>query len=96
MILKGYILVRHGIKLNKTQCPRTPDELRNMKKILHASAIGSIMHDILCTRQEVSLALSRTSKYQSNLGEKHWITVENILMYFKSTKGYLTVVLGVR
>ena len=57
-----------------------------MSKIPYASAIGSIMYAMLCTRPDVSYALSITSKYQSNLGESHWIAVKNILKYLRRTK----------
>ena len=57
-----------------------------MSKIPYASAIGSIMYVMLCTRPDVSYALSMTSRYQSNLDESHWTTVKNILKYFKRSK----------
>ena len=40
-----------------------------MSKILYASAVGSIMYAMLCTRPNVSYALSVTSRYQSDPGE---------------------------
>ena len=57
-----------------------------MSKIPHASAIGSIMYAMLCTRPDVSYALSMTSRYQSDLGESHWTVVKNILKYFRRFK----------
>ena len=53
----------------------------------YASAIGSKMYAMICTRRDVSYALSMTSRYQSNPGESHWTTVKNILKYLKRTKG---------
>ena len=43
-----------------------------MKVILHASAIGSIMYAMLCTRTDVCLAISLAGRYQSNPGVDHW------------------------
>ena len=57
-----------------------------MSKIQYASTIGSIMYAMLCTRPDVSYALSTTSKYQSDLGESHWTVVKNILKYLRRTK----------
>ena len=54
-----------------------------MSKISYASAIGYIMYVMLCTRPDVSYALSMTSRYQSNLGESHWTVIKNTLKYFK-------------
>ena len=77
----------HGISLSKTQCPMTHDERDRMSKIPYASAIGSIIYAMLCTRPDVSYALSITSRYQSDPGKSHWIAVKNILKYLKRTKG---------
>ncbi|KAI5408298.1 hypothetical protein KIW84_054209 [Lathyrus oleraceus] len=44
-----------------------------MNKIPYASAIGSIMYAMLCTRPDVSYALSATSRYQSDPSDAHWI-----------------------
>jgi hypothetical protein len=57
-----------------------------MRVIPYALAIGSIMYVMLCTRSDVSYALSATSRYQSNYGEAHWIIVKNILKYLRRTK----------
>ncbi|CAJ2653211.1 unnamed protein product [Trifolium pratense] len=57
-----------------------------MNEIPYASAIGSIMYAMLCTRPDVSYALSSTSRYQSDPGESHWIAVKNILKYLRRTK----------
>ena len=64
----------------------TQDERDCMSKIPYASAIGSIMYAMLCTRPDVSFALSTKSRYQSDPGENHWTTVKNILKYLRRTK----------
>nr|ABF97002.1 retrotransposon protein, putative, Ty1-copia subclass [Oryza sativa Japonica Group] len=38
------------------------------------------------SKKDVSYALSATSRYQSDLGESHWIAVKNILKYLRRTK----------
>jgi hypothetical protein len=48
--------------------------------------IGSIIYAMICTRPDVSYALSATSRYQSNYGEAHWTIVNNILKYLRRTK----------
>ena len=57
-----------------------------MSGIPYASAVGSIMYAMLCTRPDIAYALSMTSRYQSNPGECHWTAVKNILKYLKRTK----------
>ena len=83
---RGFLPMSYGISLSKTQCPITHDKRDRMSKILYASAIGSIMYAMLCTRPDVSYALSMTSRYQSDPGESHWTAVKNILKYLRRTK----------
>lgn len=44
------------------------------------------MYAMLCTRPDIALAVSITSRYQSNPGEEHWTAVKNILKYLRRTK----------
>ena len=54
--------------------------------IPYASAIESIMYSMICTRPDVSYALSVTSRYQLNPGEGYYVVVKNILKYLRMTK----------
>src|SRR3954467_1411104 len=83
---KGFLPASHGIHLSKTQGPSTPDEQRHMDNIPYASAIGSILYAMVCSRPDVSYALSATSRYQDNPGESHWTAVKSILKYLKKKK----------
>jgi hypothetical protein len=76
----------HGITVSKKQCPTDPDEQERMRVIPYASAIGSVMYAIICTRPDVSYAISAMSRYQSNYGDAHWTIVKNILKYLIRTK----------
>jgi hypothetical protein len=60
--------------------------IEHMKSIHFASAAGSIMYAMTCTRPDVSYALSMTSCFQENPSEGHWMAVKNILMYLRRTK----------
>ena len=62
-----------------------------MKVIPYASAIGSILYAMLCTRPDVCLAISLAGRYQSNPGVDHWTTVQNIPKYLKRTKDMFLV-----
>lgn len=57
-----------------------------MSRIPYASAIGSIMYAMICTRPDVAFAISLTSRYQANPGESHLAAVKTILKYLKRTK----------
>ena len=83
---KGFLPVLQGIKLSKTRCPATEEDRKTMSSIPYASAIGSIMYAMMCTRSDVSLAISMACRFQSNPGVDHWMAVKNILKYLKRTK----------
>ena len=84
--LKGSVPMLSGKILSKAQCPATVNDREAMSKVPYASAIGSIMYAMLCTRPDVSNALSLTSRYQSDPGVEHWTAVKNILKYLNRTK----------
>jgi hypothetical protein len=63
-----------------------PDEQKRMRAIPYASDIGSIIYAMICTRPDVSYALSAMSRYQSNYGDAHLTIVKNILKYLRRTK----------
>ena len=42
-----------------------------MEKIPYTMDIRSIIYVMLCTRSDISYALSTTSRYKSNPGESH-------------------------
>jgi hypothetical protein len=62
-----------------------------MRMVPYALAVGSIMYDMLCTRPDVSYALSMTSRYQKDPGEDHWTAVKNILKYLRRTKDLILI-----
>ena len=68
---KGYLPMSHGIYLSKDMCPKTDVEVHNMQNVPYASAVGSIMYAMMCTRPDVSYALSVTRKFQADPGESH-------------------------
>ncbi|KAJ9561984.1 hypothetical protein OSB04_007144 [Centaurea solstitialis] len=82
---KGFIPMQHGI------CPASSQDQDKMKSVPYASAIGSIMYAMLCTRPDVAYSVSVTSRYQQNPGEPHWVAVKNILKYLRRTKDMFLV-----
>jgi hypothetical protein len=83
---KGLVPIQRGIILSTSQSPSSKVEQERMSGIPYASAIGSIMYAMICTRPDVSCALSMTSRYQQNPGDSHWMAVKNILKYLRNTK----------
>ena len=68
---KVLLPTRHGIILSKEQCPKTPQEEEDMRRIPYASAIGNLMYAMLCTRPDICYAVGIVSRYQSNPGMGH-------------------------
>ena len=83
---RGLLPVRHGIHLSKTMSPKTSEEMVEMAKVPYASAIGSLMYAMLCTRPDIAYAVSVTSRFQSNPGLEHWVAVKAIFKYLRRTK----------
>ncbi|KAJ9560759.1 hypothetical protein OSB04_005919 [Centaurea solstitialis] len=61
--------------LSKTQCPVSSQDQDRMKSVPYASAIGSIMYAMLCTRPDVAYS----------------VAVKNILKYLRRTKDMFLV-----
>ena len=68
---KGFLPVLQGVRLSSAQCPTMTEDKEEMSVIPYASAIGSIMYAMLCTRPDVNLAVSLVGRYQSNPGMEH-------------------------
>ncbi|GJT41984.1 hypothetical protein Tco_0941849 [Tanacetum coccineum] len=76
---RGTIPMQERLDLNKSQGAQTPKEVNRMKNVPYASAVGSIMYAVRCTRPDVAFAQNLTSRFQQNPGELHWTAVKNIL-----------------
>ncbi|KAI3767195.1 hypothetical protein L2E82_17283 [Cichorium intybus] len=91
---KGELPMQSNAKLSKTQSPSTDEEIVDMSRVPYASAVGSIMYAMTCTRPDVAFALSMVSRYQGNPGRAHWTAVKNILKYLRKTKNFVLVLGG--
>ncbi|GJT23584.1 Toll/interleukin-1 receptor domain-containing protein [Tanacetum coccineum] len=88
---RGHIPMQERLDLNKTQGASTPKEVKRMQNVPYASAVGSIMYVVRCTRPDVAFAQNITSRFQQNPGELHWTAVKNILKYLRNTKDMFLV-----
>ena len=52
------------------------------------------MYVMLCTRPDICYSVGIVSRYQSNLGKKHWTDVKHILKYLRRTRNYMLVYHG--
>ena len=65
---KGFLPFVHGVALSKEQCPSTPKEMESMKVVPYASAYGSLIYSMLCTRPDIYFVVGMVSRYRSNPG----------------------------
>eukprot|EP00253_Pinus_taeda_P027936 PITA_27936 len=72
-------------KLSKEMCPKTQEDMDYMSKVPYASAVGSLMYAMVCTRPDIAHAVGVVSRYMTNPGKEHWMAVKWILRYLKGT-----------
>ncbi|GJR15995.1 hypothetical protein Tco_0798647 [Tanacetum coccineum] len=78
--------MQEKLRLSKSEGASTHAEFRSMQNVPYASAVGSIIYAVRCTRPDVAFAQNITSRFQQNLGDLHWTTIKNILKYLRNTK----------
>lgn len=71
-------------KLFKEQSPKTENERAQMKDIPYASAVGSLMYVMICTRPGIAHAVGDVSRYMSNPAKEN---SPEVLGWLKQTGG---------
>ena len=56
-----------------------------MSKVPYASAVGSLMYAMVCTRPDIGYVVRVVSRYMSNPRKEHWATVKWIFRYLRGT-----------
>ena len=74
------------VKFGKFQSPRNQYEINEMKVVLYASAVGSLMYAQVCTRPGLAIVTGMLGKYQKNPEKPHWDGVKKALRYLQGTK----------
>ncbi|KAL2248697.1 UNVERIFIED_CONTAM: Retrovirus-related Pol polyprotein from transposon TNT 1-94 [Sesamum indicum] len=59
-------------KLSNSDSPQTDSERAKMRVTPYASAIGSLMYAMICTRPDIAHAVGVVSRFMSNPGVMHW------------------------
>ncbi|PHT85374.1 hypothetical protein T459_07480 [Capsicum annuum] len=72
-------------KLSTKQCPSSDNEKEDMKKVSYASAVGSLMYAMVCTRSDIAHVVGVVSHFFSNPGREHWNVVKWIMRYLCGT-----------
>ena len=58
-------------RLSAKQRPKTKAEKEDMMKVPYASAVGSLMYAMVCTRLDIGYAVGVVSWFMSNPGKEH-------------------------
>jgi hypothetical protein len=72
-------------KLSTKQSPSTDEEKEDMERIPYASAVGSLMYAMVCTRPDIAHAVGVVSRFLSDPGREHWNAVKWIMRYLRGT-----------
>ena len=88
---RGYLPMSQGIHLSKRMSTKILKERNRISSISYASAVGSIMYAMLCTRPDIAYTLGIVSRFQADPREDHWKAVKNILKYLRRTKDIFLV-----
>ena len=75
-------------RLSLQLCPNTEDEVEFMSRVPYANAVGCLMYAMICTRPDISQAVSVVSRYMGNPGKEHWNAVKWIFRYLAGTVDY--------
>ncbi|KAF3626835.1 putative ribonuclease H protein-like [Capsicum annuum] len=78
------LLAAH-FKLSAAQSPQSEEEESYMAQVPYSSVAGSIMYAMVCTRPDISHAVSVVSRYMAYPGKAHWQAVKWILRYLRGT-----------
>jgi hypothetical protein len=56
-----------------------------MSHVPYASAVGSLMYAMVCTRPNIAHAVGVLSRYMSKPGKEHWTTIKRVFRYLRGT-----------
>ncbi|KAJ4724838.1 Retrovirus-related Pol polyprotein from transposon TNT 1-94 [Melia azedarach] len=75
-------------RLSTKQSPTTDKEKEDMEKVPYASAVGSLMYAMVCTRSDIAHAVGIVSRFLSNPGREHLNAVKWIMRYLRGTSNF--------
>jgi hypothetical protein len=61
---------------------------REIDQLRYSQIIGSLMYLAGATRPDISYAVSKLSRFTSNLGDDHWKALEGVLRYLRGTTSF--------
>ncbi|KAM6600577.1 hypothetical protein CsatA_020186 [Cannabis sativa] len=77
--------IAQHFKLSSNLSPLNEQEAKEMENIPYTNLVGSIMYIMVCTRPDLSHAVSIVSRYMGNPGMEHWKAVKWLMRYLRGT-----------
>ncbi|KAL0561697.1 hypothetical protein IC582_002137 [Cucumis melo] len=74
-----------NFKISTNKSSSSEAERMEMSRVSYASAVGSLMFAMICTRPDIAHAMGVVSRYMANPGREHWNIVKRILRYIKGS-----------
>ncbi|KAJ4710294.1 Retrovirus-related Pol polyprotein from transposon TNT 1-94 [Melia azedarach] len=65
--------------------PKSIEEKEYMSRVPYASAVGSLMYAMVCSRPDLAQSVSVVSRFMGEPGKEHWQAVKRIFRYLKGT-----------
>ena len=69
-------------KLSALLSPLTDEEREYMAHVLYVGLVGNLIHVMVCTRSDISQAVSMVSYYMHDSGKCHWQAAKWIKIHF--------------
>ena len=77
-----------NFQLSQRDCPTSGSEGEDMKSVLYAPAVGSLMYAMVATRPDISHIVGVGSRFKHNSGRSHWNAVKHVFRYLAGTKDH--------
>ena len=81
--------IQKGDKFSLMQCLQNELEQKQMEGIPYTSAVGSLMYAQTCTKPDISFAVGRLGRYQSNPRMDYWKVAKKVMRYLQGTKDFM-------
>lgn len=77
--------ISKNVVYSRSDCPKTPDEINEIKDLPYRSIIGCLSFLASRTRPDIAYAVNLFSQFQSNPGYNHWNGLLKLLGYVQYT-----------
>ena len=76
-----------GVKLSVVDSPEDDEGRAQMEAYPYRQVVGKLMYLAVCTRPDISQAVSELSRFNANPGVKHWESAVRVMRYLSGTAG---------